>query len=231
MIMAYSKYIAALVLGVVSISANAMLINRGGGFIYDDVLDVTWLQDANYSQTSGHDDDGEMYWEDAVAWADGLSFTIRGVTRDDWRLPTMEDLGDDGCNYSITGGTDCGYNVDTSTNEMAHLWYETLGNLSYYDTSGNPEQPGWGLSNTGPFINFQSDQYWLGLEYKFPGPSPRAWYFNPVLGFQQDFPANFTLHALAMRQGDVLVPIPAAAWLFGSALGLLGWVRRKFISA
>jgi hypothetical protein len=23
------------------------------------------------------------------------------------------------------------------------------------------------------------------------------------------------------------IPIPATAWLFGSALGLLGWLRRK----
>ena len=27
--------------------------------------------------------------------------------------------------------------------------------------------------------------------------------------------------------GSAIVPVPAAAWLFGSALGLLGWVRRR----
>ena len=30
-------------------TAQAMLWDRGGGLIYDDVLKVTWLQDANYA--------------------------------------------------------------------------------------------------------------------------------------------------------------------------------------
>jgi hypothetical protein len=34
--------------------------------------------------------------------------------------------------------------------------------------------------------------------------------------------------AWAVHDGNVgVIPIPAAAWLFGSALGLLGWIRRK----
>lgn len=35
-------------------AAGAGLIDRGGGLIYDDVLDITWLQDANYALTSGY---------------------------------------------------------------------------------------------------------------------------------------------------------------------------------
>ena len=29
--------------------AQATLINRGGGLIYDNVLNITWLQNANYA--------------------------------------------------------------------------------------------------------------------------------------------------------------------------------------
>ncbi len=46
-------------------------------------------------------------------------------------------------------GTDCGYNVDTSTGEMASLFYDTLGNIAFYDTSGNGPQAGWGLPTQG----------------------------------------------------------------------------------
>ena len=29
---------------------------------------------------------------------------------------------------------------------------------------------------------------------------------------------------------SAVVPVPASAWLFGSALGLLGWVRRRAVA-
>ena len=51
--------IAALQLGLVS-TVNAELFDRGNGLIYDDVLDVTWLQDAQYAKISGYDADGMM---------------------------------------------------------------------------------------------------------------------------------------------------------------------------
>ena len=44
--------IAAVLLAFISIgAAQAALIDRGGGFIYDDVLDITWTQDDTLSGT------------------------------------------------------------------------------------------------------------------------------------------------------------------------------------
>ena len=66
-----------------SFSANATLINLGGGLIYDDYLDLTWLSDANYAKTSGYDDDGAMSWQASMDWADSLTY----AGFDGWRLP------------------------------------------------------------------------------------------------------------------------------------------------
>jgi len=50
--------------------AQAALFDRGGGLIYDDVLDITWLQDANLAASNtfgvgGIDAAGWMTWDTA----------------------------------------------------------------------------------------------------------------------------------------------------------------------
>ena len=54
--------------GDTKISATA-LIDRGGGLLYDDVLNITWLQDANYAMINGDDVDESMNWYEATTWA------------------------------------------------------------------------------------------------------------------------------------------------------------------
>ena len=107
-------------------------------YLYDTALKVTWLRDANVN--------GEINWWNATNWAANLSTGSGSKAISDWRLPAMTDTGAPGCDFSY-GGTDCGFNPDTSSNEMASLFFITLGNKSIYNTSG-AEQAGWGLTNT-----------------------------------------------------------------------------------
>ena len=209
---------------VLSSNANAALIERLGGLAYYDTeADLTWLADANYAHTSGHSADGFMNWTNANNWVAGLD--IAGVTG--WRLPSIVDVGNDGCNFSASGGTDCGYNVDTSTSELANLFHNVLGNLAYYNTNGYGPQPNWGLMNSGPFSNVQPYRYWTSTEY---APNTfNAWTFVMNEGQQRELNKGSHFNAWAVYTGDVsTVPVPAAVWLFGSGLiGLVGLARRK----
>lgn len=77
-------------------SAQATLVDRGGGMVYDDVNNVTWLQDWFMPGTS-------MDWYAAQTWAGDLAFG----GHDDWRLPSITEF-------------------DTLTTQSGNLWFTPL---------------------------------------------------------------------------------------------------------
>ncbi len=229
-----SLTIAKSLLGLVLIGtlpqANATLYDRGNGMIYDDVKRITWLQDANYAKTSGYDADGKMTWANANTWADQLEYG----GYDDWRLASANLMnGASPCN-AYDGSCDIGFN--NTTGELGHMFYNNLGNLGRYDSSG-ADQAGYGVTNssftdatpgggTESFLNVQSSAYWFGEEY---APSTTtAWAFYTDQGDQFRYPKNSSIYSWAVRAGDVSsVPEPGSLGML--ALGLFGLIgaRRK----
>jgi hypothetical protein len=199
----------ALALGMtLSASAHATLFDRGNGMVYDDVLDVTWLADANYAATqfaeSGGtlgDADGLMVWGVASAWAYNLEYA--GFT--DWRLPTATV----GC--PLRGCTD---------SEMAHLFYVDLGGTADQSilTSTDPDMA--------LFTNLQSYGYWTGTI--FSPITSNAYDFIFDNGWQYFAPRSQPFYAWALTDGDVAaIPEPETYALLLAGLGLVGWAARR----
>lgn len=193
--------------------------DKGNGpeAFYDSTLDVTWLRAATGAF---------MTWAQATAWAEQVRFGVGG-----WRLPTMIDTASPGCDFSVTGGTDCGYNVQTKSgnptqfdpgqtvfSELAHLWYVTLGNKALHAPgTGESYPPGWGLTNTGEFENLLVGQYWTNVLFT----AEMAWQFHSGFGYQDNRQGTLNpLYAIAVRSGDVhAVGLPGTL-----ALTLIGLV-------
>lgn len=225
-------------LASLAMPTNAALLERGGGLIYDDVLNITWLQDANYAKTSGYDADGMMTWANANTWADTLVYhdSVRNVDYSDWRLPTVIDTDTPNCNTAYSG-TDCGWNVQTVSgntvfSELAHMYYVSLGNLAAYDVVGVP-QSGFGLSNNPAnsndeslFNNLQAAIYWTATE--FVPPSFYALGFDTSNGYQDNYDRLSDFNAWAVRDGDVAaIPEPSTYVLMLAGLGMLGVAVRR----
>lgn len=197
----------ALVTGAVALAllapatAGAALEARPGGMVYDSATDLTWLLDWNAAAGSAFDD-GTSPLDGRMSWASAAAWAEALVWGgvDDWRLPTTAPCFGFGCRAGEIGG----------------LWYDTLGNVA-----------GQSMAARGPFQNLASAPYWTGSTSG--GTPSQAWYFNTLGGSQNLFPLSAQAHAVAVRQGDVLSPVPAppAAWMVLAGLAVVAGVSRR----
>lgn len=205
--------VAAVVLITGFGTANATLIDRGGGLIYDTELNVTWMKDAQYALTSGVSGSGRLDWQSANEWATGVEYydASRDVYWDGWRLPT-----------TINSASSYGYDLTGLSSELAYMYYINLGYAPEYTHDRWAAAPTSEYYN--PFINLAYLGYWSGTETDFSG---RAWAFHFHFGSQETTSFDDSQHIWLLRDGDVAVPEPTGIALMGLGLIGLGWVRRR----
>ena len=96
------NFILALVAGLaLSGAARAVLVDNGGGLIYDSTNNITWLQDANLAAsdnmgvTGVHADGSVDSWTTAVDYIAAMN-AADYLGHNNWRLPNMQDNGPSG---------------------------------------------------------------------------------------------------------------------------------------
>lgn len=238
-----------------SLSADAALVARSldadpstAEAFFDTTLGITWMRDT----TALHTAHGLAPTADYVSVITALSsfntnpahnFGFNG-----WRLPAatgVHSIGGAGCQFGSNGSTDCGENVATTSSELASMFHDTLGNVSWRDSSGvaraGAAGTDWGLVHSGDFDGLDLVGYWSGttsFRLIFGVPLNGQVVFDMRNGTQSIASTTSTTSAnlraaWLVHDGDIGSAVTAAVPLPGSlALALLGLVllaRRRAI--
>jgi len=185
--------------------------SNGHEGVYDDVLDITWLADANYAHTVGYSlpsHYGSMNWHNARSFSEDLSIGQYA----DWRLP-MADINGDGC--GVWNEAFC------ADNEMMIFAEALLGGV------------GFGINTNvvkGPFINVSAHGYWTDTLLTEVSAIQHSFYISDN-GVIRDGLINYSSGwTWPVHDGDIgasPVPLPAGIYLFLSGLVGLGLMRGR----
>lgn len=208
-------------------------------------LGITWLRDADALHTGL----GLASLLDYASVTTALTAFNGNVAlnfgHSGWRLPGaggVHTLGGAGCQFGVNGSTDCGENVDTASSELASMFHDTLGNLSWRDTFGTPRAGNagtdWGLVNSGDFVGLDETIYWSSTSsYRliFGMPQVGQVVFDMRNGTQSINSTGSLRAAWLVHDGDIgsavvtagAVPLPGTLGL--AALGLALLARRRAV--
>ena len=195
-------------------------------FLYDTVLNVTWLRDTSYMATSGvmavAQNEGYVGGASMSTTQNALqSLLLGGVSG--WRLPTATAE-----NYSEPD-----YHSPSVAGEIGYLFYQELGN-----TIGSPTKLGafqnWNVKN-----GFWSSSVSLYEPPGYPGARVENYliFGHDELGNMTTFPTRDGFYrpynAMIVHDGDIFssvvaeVPEPESYAMLMTGLGMLGVVSRR----